>query len=436
MPIDVADVAHLLRRAEFVARPTRIEQLRSLSLSAAVDDILDVRRNPPDSLPKFLSKHRKNQVYQQWVAAVGWWLDRMVAVPRPIQEKMTLFWHGHFVSAWGKVYRTDAMLSQNRLYRSMSFGDYRQLAQRMAVEPAMLLYLDNAYNRKGSENQNFARELLELFLLGVGNYSEADVEAAAKAWTGHGINWKTYRYQFRPSEHDTSPQTFMGKHRPWNGPEIIDELLRDNPTAQQVAARLLARKLWEYFAYPGPSPELVAQLAGEFVGSGLQVRALVRSILLHPEFYSERSRQGLVRSPIEFVVAIMEATGLRSDKLHPEWFVEGMGQVPFDPPNVSGWRNNAYWINTSAFASRASFARNATWPLRARGGFDHLKQMSIPEAITAVAEMFRIAPLSPTTVAALTGWLEAERASEPWGGWWQPTNLLTMTMLTPEFHLA
>lgn len=430
------DIVHLLRRTEFVARPARVAELAGRSLAAAVDDVLDVRRNRTASLPSLLRQHRPNQVWQQWVAATQWWLDRMVTVPRPFHERLTLFWHGHFTSSWWKVGRTDAMVNQNQLYRRDGLGDYRLLAQRMAIEPAMLLYLDNATNVAGDENQNFARELLELFLLGVGNYTEADVETAAKAWTGHTVNWSTYRYVFRRDLHDSSVQSFMGVQRQWDGPALIDFLLRDNTTTRTIAARWLARKLWEFFAHDGPSEALVAHLADEFVASGLRVRALVRAILTHPDFYSARSRTGSVRSPIELLVAIMEATGLRSAQLHPEWFVEAMGQVPFDPPNVSGWRRNSYWVNTSSFTARAELARHVTWMLRRNDRFADLATLPISDAIGRIEQLFRLAPLSSTTRTAITGWMEVERAAEPWGGWWQPTNLLTMAMLTPEFHLS
>ena len=430
------DITHLLRRTEFVARPARVSALTPLDLSAAVDDVLNVGLNPADTLPPFLQAHNENMTWEQFVASVHWWIDRMVDVPRPVQEKMTLFWHGHFVSGWEKVFRTDAMLSQNRLYRQRALGDLRLLAQAMAIEPAMLLYLDNAESVKGNENQNFARELLELFLLGVGNYAESDVEAAAKAWTGHNLDWNTYRYVFRPGDHDTAQKTFFGTTRDWNGPDIIDHVLRDNPSTRAVAARFISKKLWEFFAYQGPSADLVNALADGFITSGLDIRSLLRAILLHPEFYSQRARQGMVRSPIDYVVALMEATGHRCATLHPEWFFEDMGQVPFNPPNVSGWRLNGYWVNSATFGGRASIARHATWSMREDGGFDHLKQLTVPAAIAEMATMFRLVPLSSTTDAALTTWLQGERSVEPWGGWWQPTNLLTMSMLTPEFHVA
>ena len=141
--------------------------------------------------------------WSQFVYAYDWWIDNMRTRPRPLQEKMTLFWHGHFTSSWfDGIGRTDHMMHQNQLYRDMAVGNFRTLTQAMSLEPAMLVYLNNADNRKGSPNQNFARELMELFTLGVGNYTEGDVEAAARAWTGHNADWPEYTYQFFTNRHD------------------------------------------------------------------------------------------------------------------------------------------------------------------------------------------------------------------------------------------
>lgn len=436
MAVSIDDLVHLLRRTEFVARPTRIAELQGRSLEAAVEDVLDFNLNPPATVPSLLARHRSGKSWQQFVAAVQWWLDRMATVPRPFQEKLAFFWHGHFTSSWWKVGRTDAMISQNQLYRRSALGDYRLLVRQMSIEPAMLLYLDNAHNVAGSENQNFARELLELFVLGVGNYSEVDVETAAKAWTGHTLNWKKYRYVFKATLHDTSMQPFMGVQRSWDGPALVDFLLRENAMTRTVAARFIAAKLWRWLAHEQPSDTLVNELADAFIAGRLEVRTLVRAILMHPEFYSPMSKQGSVRSPVEFVVALLESTGLSSSVVHPEWFLEGMGQVPFDPPNVSGWRSNAYWVNTSSMSTRAALARHVTWMLRRNNQFAELTSVSVEEAIDRMEQMFRLAPLSSTSRTAMMSWLESERAAEPWGGWWQPTNVLTMSMLTPEFHLS
>ena len=200
------DIVHLLRRTEYVARPERVAALTPGSYAAAVDDVLNVPAGGVP-IPAGLEYHDENNSYSQYQQAVQWWFERMARTsPRPIQEKMAFFWHGHFCSEWGKVFDTGAMMQQNKLFRDAGLGNVRTLAQAMAIQPAMLRYLDNDQNRKSSPNQNFGRELLELFLLGVGNYTEADVEAATSAWTGHGIDGNTEPVRVPPDPTRLHPQ--------------------------------------------------------------------------------------------------------------------------------------------------------------------------------------------------------------------------------------
>ena len=178
--------------------------------------------------------------------------------------------------------------------------------------------------------------------------------------------------------------------------------------------------------------------------SNWDIREAVRSILLRPEFYSVTAREGLVRSPIDYITAVMIQTGFRAERLNPQWFVEGMGQVPFGPPNVSGWRPNGAWINAAAMGVRADFAQNTTWKLRdknlpenaVRGDMSSLTKLTIDGAIDKVASMFGLGTLSATTRAGMTEFLVAQRAAEKWGGWSEPTLLLNMVMIAPEMHVA
>lgn len=432
----VADIQHLLRRTEFVARPARVAELAPLSLEQAVDDVLDFARNGVAAVPADLQVHDENNGWDQYVAAVAWWLGRMTTVARPLQEKVTLFWHGHFTSAWSSVNRADHMMQQNQLYRALAVDDFVTLTQRMAIEPAMLVYLSNANNRKGSPNENFARELMELFTLGVGNYTEDDVVAAARAWTGHNADWPARRYQFFPNRHDTGNKTFFGTTKNWDGPDIINEILRDNPAKRLVAARFIAKKMWSFFAYPGAAATVINPLADVFLASNLNIRALLRTILLHPEFYSTTARQGLVRSPVEYVTALCVHTGFPAAEMQMSWMGEQMGQSLFDPPNVAGWKPNAAWLTTSSLSGRAKMARGVTWALRRDDGFGFLNTMSVEAAVDNVAGYFGITSMSATTRAALVNAQRAERSAQRWASWWAPTNLLTMTMLAPEFHQA
>jgi uncharacterized protein (DUF1800 family) len=439
--VDPANIAHLLRRTEFVAKTARVSALSAMAdISAAVDDVLDFTPNGSPTLPLYLTYHDENDGWSQYVYAYNWWLENMRTRPRPMQEKMTLFWHGHFTSSWWDgIGRADHMMHQNQLYRLQALGNFRALTQAMALEPAMLVYLSNADNRKGSPNQNFARELMELFTLGVGNYTEADVEAAARAWTGYNADWPAYTYQFFPDRHDTNPKTFFGQSRNWNGPEIIDEILRDNPAKRLIAARYITNKLWSFFAYPGGPTSVINELADVFIAANLDLKPLLKALLIHPEFYSTAAKQGLVRTPTDWLVALSHATGLTGDDLGGSWQGERMGQTLYNPPNVAGWKANAYWMNTGAVSARAGVARGITWHLRNTGpynGFEDLNGMTAAAAVDFVATYFGMAPLSTATRNALIAANQAERSAQPWTSWWAPTNLLTMAMLAPEMHMA
>ena len=408
--------------------------LAGATRAEAVDSVLNVSPTPV-ALPAYIDHDIDGEGYQQWVFAVQWWIDLMVDSPTPIQEKMTWFWHGHFCSSWDKVNSARLMTAQNKLFRDQAFGNFRTLTQAMSLQPAMLHYLDNVDNVKTSPNQNFARELMELFTLGVGNYSEADVTAAARAWTGHGVNWDTEEYLFDPTDHDAGSKTFMGVTRNWDGPDIIDYLLSENTTTKLIACKFLTRKLWTYFSHQGPPQNVVDELATVLFDADMEILPWVKALLNRDEFYSATAQQGLVRSPVEWVVAVMYHTGYRSDLLNPQWYLDGMGQIPFAPPNVAGWKANGYWTNSSLFGGRAEFARQITWKLRQNNANAVSKGHTPAEAIDTVAAMFGL-DLSTTTRQALLDYIAVQRVNEPWIGWSESTNLLTMAMMTPEMHLA
>jgi uncharacterized protein (DUF1800 family) len=454
MAVEAEIIRHLLRRTEYTAPDARVAALAAGSLEAAVDDILNV--TGPVAIPA--SIYASDSGWEQYVAATKWWFDRMAFdSPRPIQEKMTFFWHGHFTSEWNKVNDTKMMMDQNALFRDNAFGDFRALAQAMAIQPAMLRYLDNESNTKGSPNQNFARELMELYLLGVGNYTEGDVEASAKAWTGHTIKEVSgvEVYFYNDAIHDKTIKTFFGHAGNWSGADIINIILADKGA---ITARYIVGKLWNYFATPvGPQPTKLDEIAAAFA-SNWQIKPVVKAILMLDDFYTPATTQGLVRTPVDWVVAVMKQSGYRADVLNPQWFMEAMGQVPYNPPNVSGWRPNAAWVNTSSMGSRADFAGNVvnhlrndprwaspnpTWDQRL------IKNNKVPvavdDAINYVAGLFAIAPLSEPTLNGMRTYLNAERAAvdnpatDEWEGrntWWEVTNLLQMALVAPEMHIA
>jgi uncharacterized protein (DUF1800 family) len=431
--VDPVELAHLLRRTEYVVRKPRYDALIGLTRDQAVDDILNLP--VPDPIPAFIDHDIPNQGYDQYVFASQWWGDRMTDSPKPMQEKMTFFWHGHFCSSSEKVNSAQLMSEQNQLFRTQALGNLRTLTHAMALQPAMLIYLDNIYNYASSPNQNFARELMELFTLGVGNYTENDVTAAARAWTGHGYNSDTNTYFFDPTDHDFGMKTFMGVTKNFDGPDIIDHILQVDLAKKMVACKFLTRKLWRYFAYENPPVAIVNQLAQVLFDNDLEIKPWVRAMLVHDEFYSVTARQGMVRSPVDFVVAVQYATGYRGADLNPQWYYDSMGQEPFRPPNVAGWKTNGYWVNTSEFSARGDFARDVTWKLRHHGAHDVSTGHTPTQAADAAVALFGL-ELSTVSRNGMIQYATQQRAAHTWIDWWESTNLLTMAMLLPEMHLA
>jgi uncharacterized protein (DUF1800 family) len=325
----------------------------------------------------------------------------------------------------------------------------------MAIQPAMLRYLDNAQNSQSAPNQNFGRELLELFLLGVGNYTEDDVEAATSAWTGHGVD-SDNQYEFHPDQHDSTVRSFLGQPVS-NGPEVIDVVLGPTATiavgpnagtlSKVVAARFLSKKLWEAFAYEAPSATIVNALGDALVNADFAIQPWVKAMLKRPEFLSTTARQGLVKSPVEYIAGLLYHTGIAASVAQPEFFARDMGQAMFLPPNASGWKINGCWINARASAARASFAgtlratlqSNRTpstmFTLRADSWtWAGLDAMESPAFIDTLAAGFDL-QLSDATRNALIAWSEAEKTP---GGqrWSRSSNGPLLAMIAPEMNVA
>ena len=459
--LDQSDIVHLLRRTEYVARPARVQALMAKpSIESAVDDILAVP-NDPGSMGAFIAVDE----IQRGDELTHYWLDRMARLsPRPIQEKMGFFWHGHFCSELSKVGSADLMQEQIDAFREGALSNLRTLAKNMSTQVAMLRYLDNNRNRNTSPNQNFARELMELFLLGVGNYTEADVEAATAAWTGHTDNWETDAYVWRAEWHDGNAKSFLGRtinnggDPRQHGAETITVMLgngtvpngasiapnRGRPS-REVAAEFLSKKLWIEFAGTTPSATVLAALRDSAIANDFAITPWLRSLLTRPEFYASEVKQGLVRAPVEFVVALLVATGRRSTVATPLWLMGGMGQRPFYPPNVSGWKHNSYWVNASAMAKRTETARSIVW--RSMEGYwngdglIHLKNGTI--ARTDVTETWRDQPLKVldellrlTDITLTQSSYDALASFSTNSARWERSDLFHLVMFAPELQVA
>jgi uncharacterized protein (DUF1800 family) len=431
-----ADIAHLLRRAGFGGTASQIASLAAQPWATTVDQLLDFSSAPADAEPAFLTDGSIED-WEKEYKLQHWWLDRMATTTTPLQEKLTLFWHGHFATANNKVTDMRLMYRQNALFRAMAAGSFRDLVQQTSLQPAMLIWLDNESNTRGRPNENFARELMELFTLGVNEYTQGDVVAAARAWTGHNtLDGDRTQYHFYLSRHDTDPKTFMGVTQNWDGPGIVNFLLRDDATRKQIASRFIAKKMWTFFVYPDPDPSLVATLGDAFLAADLSTAALVRAIFNHPEFLSTRAKQGLVRSPAEWIVACMRAVGITAGDANPQWWMGQMGQQLFEPPDVSGWRTNDYWLTTSRIWARANWTGYLVWQNDLQNALSSIVGMTVADAVQHAFDVMRIDSPSTHTRSKLEAWLTIQRAdTHAWRNW-TFINLLPLVMLTPEMNLA
>lgn len=279
----------------------------------------------------------------------SWWLHRMLNSPAPIVEKMTLFWHGHFATGAEKVLDLDLMYEQNQLLRRHCLGDFRKMVHEISKDPAMLIYLDSVTNRKAHANENYARELMELFCLGEGNYSEADVQELAKCFTGWEIRRKQFR--FNSYQHDNSEKTLLGKSSIKSGEEAIDVVL-----ASEAMPRFIAYKLYKFLVCdePEPSPELLQPLAAKFAASDYQIGPVVEMILGSRLMLSGWSVGKRVRSPIELTMELMRSLSVTANLTKLAERLKPLGQSLFYPPNVKGWVGGRSWINSSTLIGRAN----------------------------------------------------------------------------------
>ena len=286
----------------------------------------------------------------------GWWVHEMLVTPSPLTERMTLFWHNHFVSAQPKVRISRLMYRQNVTLRENALGNFGALLHAIARDPAMVVYLDSAQNRRGAPNENFAREVMELFTLGEGHYSEADVKEAARAFTGWSIDRESGMFMFRPRLHDGGVKTVLGHTGRLDGDAVLDLFLARPETAEFIVA-----KLWREFVSPDPDPAEVARIAQRFRASNYEIKVALASLFASDAFYAPANRGVLVKSPVELVVGTLRQLELAPDSAVPFAIATaGMGQNLFSPPNVKGWPGGDAWINTTTLLARKQFLDRVT----------------------------------------------------------------------------
>jgi uncharacterized protein (DUF1800 family) len=293
-------------------------------------------------------KQARQAERQQADAAINAWLDHLASTPRPLEEWMAWFWHGHFVSGLDKVKAPFLMVQQLRTYRALAFAPFPELARAATIDAAMLRYLDGDASTGAHPNENYGRELLELFTLGVGKFSEDDVKSGSKALTGWTIDRGTGRSRFVASRHDNSPQRYLGV----DGVHDVDSVVAA-ATSHSACAPFVAGKLARAILGTGVDDGLVRELAGGFVASGLDTRALVQSIL---EAAASGSAQTMVMQPVPWLVAAQRATGGTLPAHGRLAGLRSAGQVPMVPPNVAGWPLGPAWLGASTVVARYDLA--------------------------------------------------------------------------------
>ena len=375
-PWDRAKVAHLLGRAGFGGTPDDIARLAGMRFEDAVEELLEYERISDEPFPEIdfsevremaqaladlrrggaaerevreASQQFRRANVQKFQEIRAGWVQRMLQTRRPLQEKMVLFWHGHLVSGFPDVTSAEHMAMQLALFRQMPTGSFKELILAISQDPAMLSYLDNNSNRKGKPNENYARELMELFTLGVGNFGEQDVKEAARAFTGW--TFAANEFVFRRNQHDDGMKTFLGRTGTFDGTDVIEILF-----AQPAAARHLPRKLFEFFAYQGPEEPVIDELAGIFRRSDWSVRAVLRVLFHSALFYSPKTVRAQVKSPVELVVGAVRALGVEVPPQALLRALDLMGQSLLYPPNVGGWPKGKGWINTATILIRYNFS--------------------------------------------------------------------------------
>ena len=388
---DPAKAAHLLNRAGFGGTPAEIEALRQAGFETAVEKILNAPDDsttfpkpewaaPQDmmemertmrSLPEN-ERREKMQAAQksrmeQLFGLVDWWLDRMRHSPNQLREKLTFFWHGHFATSVLKVREPFGLWQQNETLRQNSLGNFGVMTKAIARDPAMIFYLDTQQNHKNHPNENFARELMELFTLGIGNYTEEDIQQAARTFTCYKIDPRTMSFHLAEFERDDGEKAIFGRTGNFSAEEFIDMILE-----KPACAKHIAKKLWTFFAYEDPAPALVEQLAETFRNAKYEIRPLMTEIFRSAEFYSSAAIRSQVKSPVQWFV--QTARELEIDPPRGQVannLLRSLGQVPFFPPSVKGWDGGKAWINTSTLLMRY----NMVGAIVGRGGPEMMQMM-------------------------------------------------------------
>lgn len=372
---------HLVARTELGCEWDSILRYQQLTQQQAVNALIknrDYQTAPPPQMTTWRKTQslRNNMRRRKMIKRISriegkklqqWWVKHMLTTRSPFLERMTLFWHNHFPSSIDKTKQVSMLYQQNLLFRKHAFGNFGQLLHAVAKDPAMLIYLDGHVSTKEEPNENFGRELLELFTLTIGHYSENDMREAARAFTGWGIDDVSGKFVFRPEDHDNGIKTFLGHSGNFKGEDIINILLKHPRTAETIS-----EKMWhEFVSISKPDQRVIKQWAHIFRRSNYDITTLLKAVLNSPAFWANQHRGALIKSPIELTLGTLRTLPYSPAHIDLAHNLNIMGQGVFAHPSVKGWTGGTSWISTQSLLRRNSMLTNLT-----RGNLNERKSRS------------------------------------------------------------
>ncbi|MCH8115885.1 MAG: DUF1800 domain-containing protein [Chloroflexi bacterium] len=388
-------VAHLLRRAGFGGTSEDLRDFASVDYEVAVDrllDAVDTASLPDDLIRRY---HIDQSDLRTGPSAGSYWVGRMVTTDAPLVEKVALFWHRIFATAQTKLIQGKVMSTQIGMFREYGLGSFRDILVQLSKNPAMILFLDNQDNHRGAINENYGREILELFSMGVGNYTEEDVKECARAFTGWTVantdymaikmrnntmrpyGYIAWQFKYDEADHDDGEKTFLGRTGNFNGEDVIDIICE-----QPATAAFIARHMYHYFVadelpvpqwphFPPKDPEAITVMTDAYFESGYNIKAMLRALFLSDSFKSDAARYARIKSPMELIVGTLRLAGgyqWPSSDVYKATAASGfMGQALLAPPSVEGWMGGSDWISTGTMVQRVNFASGIVGDLERPG---------------------------------------------------------------------
>ena len=372
---DISLMAHLMRRAGFGATRDELEAALAKGYEATVEELL--HPGDPEDLPQDVIRryHTEQAELRLSDGAAANWMYRMITTKNPLEEKLSLFWHSLFATGYVKLNQANALLNQIEMFRKYGLGNYATLLVELSKDPAMIIWLDNNDNHKEAINENYGRELLELFSMGIGNYSEQDIKECARAFTGwtlgnaeymatrasrdsiwpySRINW---HFQYRDYDHDDGEKTFLGETGNFNGQDIVGIIAK-----QEATARFVSTRMFQYFAADEVNEDgekVIDEMIKSYFDSGYEMRSVLRTLFNSEYFKSENARWARVKGPVELVIGAVRLAGSYRE---PTPGIEQvarqavyMGQGLLQPPSVEGWHEGIEWVDSGALVERVNF---------------------------------------------------------------------------------